>query len=64
LYSHKLISMEEDDRKVLLEFDGDIEPVEHDLVIGADGIHSKVAELMDIDPSPPVYSGARTYIME
>lgn len=61
LYSHKLVSMEQDDRKVRLKFDGGLEQVEHDLVIGADGIHSKVAELMDIDPSPPVYSGANIY---
>jgi salicylate hydroxylase len=52
--------MEQDDNVVRLAFDGR-EHVEHDLVIGADGINSTVAELMDIDPSPPVYSGANIY---
>jgi len=59
-YSHKLVGMEQDEDSVRLHFDNDVES-QHDVVIGADGIHSKVAQLLEIDDSPPLYSGANIY---
>jgi 2-polyprenyl-6-methoxyphenol hydroxylase-like FAD-dependent oxidoreductase len=52
--------MDQDDRAVRIEFDGRDE-LEHDIAIGADGMHSKVAELLDIDFSGPLYSDANTF---
>jgi 2-polyprenyl-6-methoxyphenol hydroxylase-like FAD-dependent oxidoreductase len=63
LYSHKMTNIQQDAHKVYLEFNQNGRLVEHDfdLVIGADGIHSQVAQQLEIDPSPPVYSGANIF---
>ena len=60
-YSHKLVAMEQDEDSVRLYFDGDEMESRHDVVIGADGIHSQVAQLLQIDDSPPLYSGANIF---
>lgn len=60
LYSHKLVGMNQDEDAVHLEFDNG-QQHSHDLVIGADGIHSQVAQLLKIDDSPPIYSGANIF---
>ena len=60
LYSHKLTTIEQQHDKVELKFaNGQEDTV--DLVVGADGIHSTVAELLSIDPSPPIYSNANIF---
>jgi len=63
LYSHKLTHIQQDAHKVQLEFDqsGKLVQEEFDLVIGADGINSQVAQQLKIDPSPPAYSGANIF---
>jgi salicylate hydroxylase len=59
-YSHKLVEIQQDESKVRLRFENG-NTAEHDLLIGADGIHSTVASLLEIDRSPPVYSGANIF---
>ena len=59
-YSHKLVSMTQDDECVCLQFENG-KKQEHDFVIGADGIHSSVAKLLEIDDSPPIYSDANIF---
>lgn len=61
LYSHKLVSVDQDDDSVRLEFANGVDPAEHDILVGADGIHSKVAQPLNIDDSPPIYSGANIF---
>lgn len=59
-YSHNMTNISQDANRVVLDFEG--RPSEEfDLVIGADGIHSRVAEVLDIDHSPPVFSGANIF---
>jgi salicylate hydroxylase len=59
-YSHKLIRIEPKLDKVELEFqNGHLDVV--DLVVGADGIHSFVARALNIDHSPPIYSGSNIF---
>jgi 2-polyprenyl-6-methoxyphenol hydroxylase-like FAD-dependent oxidoreductase len=57
LYSHKLISMNPVQDKVELEFENGVRDVV-DLVVGADGIHSPVAKMMNIDSSDPIHAGS------
>jgi salicylate hydroxylase len=59
-YSHKLVNMTQDDDRVCLQFENG-KKQEHDFVIGADGIHSSVASILDIDQSPPIYSDANIF---
>ena len=59
-YSHKMTSIVQDEKKVYLAFENGVQK-EFDLVVGADGINSKVSDLLQIDPSPPVYSGANVF---
>lgn len=59
-YSHKLTNISQDSNRVVLDFEGRPRE-EFDLVIGADGIHSRVAKVLDIDHSPPIYSGANIF---
>ena len=60
-YSEKLIGITPRLDKVELKFDSGREDAV-DLVIGADGIHSTVAKLLDIDDeTPPIYSGANIF---
>jgi len=59
-YSHKMTNISQDANRVVLDFEG--RPSEEfDIVIGADGIHTRVAEVLNIDHSPPVYSGANIF---
>jgi salicylate hydroxylase len=59
-YSHKVVDIKQDESKVQFQFQKG-QMAEHDLLIGADGIHSTVASLLEIDPMPPVYSGANIF---
>mmetsp|Transcript_14146 Transcript_14146/g.34036 ORF Transcript_14146/g.34036 Transcript_14146/m.34036 type:complete len:376 (-) Transcript_14146:2198-3325(-) len=60
LYSHKLQAIQQTPEKVELAFEnGHKDTV--DFVIGADGIHSTVSKILDIDDSPPIYSGANIF---
>lgn len=59
-YSHKLVEMDQDEDSVRLVFDNGVES-HHDIVIGADGIHSQVAQLLQIDDSSPIYAGANIF---
>jgi salicylate hydroxylase len=60
LYNHKLQSIQQTHGKVELGFEnGNTDTV--DIVVGADGIHSTVSKLIDIDDSPPIYSGANIF---
>lgn len=60
-YSQKLIGIAPHKDKVELRFESGHEDVV-DLVIGADGIHSSVARLLNIDDEkPPIYSGANIF---
>lgn len=60
LYSHKLQAIQQTPEKVELQFEnGHTDTV--DVVIGADGIHSTVSKILDIDDSPPIYSGANIF---
>ena len=60
-YSQKLSGIKPHLDRVELEFEGGHEDVV-DLVIGADGINSTVAKLLNIDDEiPPIYSGANIF---
>lgn len=60
-YSQKLIGIDMKQDKVELKFESGHEDIV-DLVIGADGINSTVAKLLDIDDKiPPIYSGANIF---
>jgi salicylate hydroxylase len=59
-YSHKMTNISQDENKVRLDFEGHPSE-EFDFVIGADGIYSRVAEVLDIDDSPPVYAGSNIF---
>lgn len=59
-YSHKLTNVLQHEQNVTLNFEGKSSE-EFDLVIGADGIHSRVAEVLDIDHSPPIFADANVF---
>lgn len=59
-YSHKLINIEDDTRSVKVSFENGYKD-HFDVVIGSDGINSTVAEKLNIDKSPPVYSNANIF---
>lgn len=61
-YSHRLDNIFEskDGTKVHLQFDNGTEE-EFDIVVGADGINSRVATKLKIDPGHPVYSGVNIF---
>lgn len=60
-YSQKLSGIKPHLDRVELEFEGGHEDAV-DLVIGADGINSTVAKLLNIDDEiPPIYSGANIF---
>jgi len=59
-YSHRLSHIEQDTEKVSVQFENGLEET-FDLVLGADGINSTVAEQLNIDHSPPIYSGANIF---
>ncbi len=54
-YGHEALSVRETGKQVEVEFTNGHREVS-DLVIGADGIHSKIRSLL-LDPKPPRYSG-------
>lgn len=59
-YSQKLTSLRQDSNKVYASFQSGL-CEEFDLVIGADGIRSFVSEALQIDSTPPSYSGANIF---
>ncbi|KAL7528813.1 hypothetical protein ACHAXR_002650 [Thalassiosira sp. AJA248-18] len=59
-YSQKLTRIQPQHDKIELEFESGHQDVV-DLVIGADGIHSKVAKSLNIDDNPSIYSGANIF---
>lgn len=59
-YSHKLVNIEDDTQRVKVSFENGYED-HFDVVIGSDGINSTVAEKLNIDKSPPVYSNANIF---
>ncbi|CAF1478627.1 unnamed protein product [Adineta steineri] len=57
-YSHKVIDIKQDIDGVEISFENALEqkPVRVDMLIGADGIHSKVVKQIFSQTAPPIYS--------